>query len=110
MTYRKLNEALKKELLKKVDEIEINIEELNSYHFEKNPYGVESQLIGTSGEGQWDENEEWQEQIKKMKKYLEADGAGEYLTLADDDWDNQDENDCTTLTNECINYLSTLEN
>lgn len=110
MAYKKLNEALKKELLKKVDEIEINIEELNSYHFEKNPYGVETQLIGTSGEGQWDENEEWQEQIKKMKKYLEADGAGEYLTLADDDWDNQDENDCTTLTSECINYLSTLEN
>ena len=53
---------------------------------------------------------EWQEQIKKMKKYLEADGAGEYLTLADEDWDNQDDNDCTTLTNECINYLSTLEN
>ena len=68
MAYKKLNEALKKELLKKVDEIEINIEELNSYHFEKNPYGVETQLIGTSGEGQWDENEEWQEQIKKMKK------------------------------------------
>mgnify|MGYP000628676128 FL=1 len=110
MVYKKLNEALKKELLKKVDEMEVNVEGLDSYHFEKNPYGVETQLIGTSGEGQWDENEEWQEQIKKMKKYLEADGAGEYLTLADDDWDNQDENDCTTLTNECINYLSTLEN
>lgn len=110
MAYKKLNEALKKELLKKVDEMEINVEELSSYHWESNPYGVEPQLIGTSGEGQWDENEEWQEQIKKMKKYLEADGAGEYLTLADDDWDNQDENDCTTLTNECINYLSTLEN
>lgn len=110
MAYKKLNEALKKELLKKVDEMEVNVEGLSSYHWESNPYGVESQLIGTSGEGQWDENEEWQEQIKKMKKYLEADGAGEYLTLADDDWDNQDENDCTTLTNECINYLSTLEN
>lgn len=110
MAYKKLNEALKKELLKKVDEMEINVEELSSYHWESNPYDVETQLIGTSGEGQWDENEEWQEQIKKMKKYLEADGAGEYLTLADDDWDNQDENDCNTLTNECINYLSTLEN
>ena len=56
MAYKKLNEALKKELLKKVDEMEINVEELKSYHFEKNPYCVEPQLIGTSGEGQWDEN------------------------------------------------------
>ena len=110
MAYKKLNEALKKELLKKVDEMEVNVEGLDSYHWESNPYGVESQLIGTSGEGQWDENEEWQSKISKMKKYLEADGAGEYLTLADEDWDNQDDNDCTTLTNECINYLSTLEN
>ena len=110
MAYKKLNEALKKELLKKVDEMEINVEELSSYHFEKNPHCVEPQLIGTSGEAQWDENEEWQAKIKKAKKCLEADGAGEYLTLADEDWDNQDDNDCTTLTNECINYLSTLEN
>ena len=110
MTYTKLNESLKKELIKKVDEIEINVDELDSYHWERNPYNVEPQLVGTSGESQWDENEEWQEQIKKMKKYLEADGAGEYLTLADEDWDNQDDNDCTTLTNECINYLTTLEN
>lgn len=110
MTYTKLNESLKKELIKKVDEIEINVDELDSYHLERNPYNVEPQLVGTSGEYQWDENEEWQAQIKKMKKYLEADGAGEYLTLADEDWDNQDDNDCTTLTNECINYLTTLEN
>ena len=67
MAYKKLNEALKKELLKKVDEMEINVEELSSYHWESNPYGVESQLIGTSGEGQWDENEEWQSKISKMK-------------------------------------------
>ena len=110
MTYTKLNEALKKELIKKVDEIEINVDELDSYNWDSNPYEVEHQLVGTSGCGVWDENEEWQEQIKKMKKYLEADGAGEYLTLADEDWDNQDDNDCTTLTNECINYLTTLEN
>lgn len=110
MAYTKLNEKLKKELLKKVDEMEINVEELDSYHVDRNPYCVEPQLVGTSGEAQWNENEEWQEQIKKMKKFIEADGAGEYLPLADEDWDNQDENDCTTLTNECINYLSTLEN
>ena len=50
------------------------------------------------------------EKINEYFKKNQYDRAGEYLTLADDDWDNQDENDCTTLTNECINYLSTLEN
>lgn len=110
MAYKKLNEALKKELLKKVDEMEINVEELSSYHWESNPYGVESQLIGTSGEGQWDENEEWQAKIQKAKKYLSEEPAYELLTLADEDYDDDDQEDCTTLTNECINYLSTLEN
>ena len=110
MTYKKLNEKLKKELLKEVEKIEIDVGQLDSYHIDRNPYCVEPQLAGGSSCGVWNENEEWQEQIKKMKKFIEADGAGEYLTLADDDWDNQDENDCSTLTNECINYLSTLEN
>lgn len=110
MTYKKLTETLKKELLKKVEEVEVDVSQLNSYHIDHNPYGVEQQLIGTSSSGVWDENEEWQEQIKKMKNYIEADGAGEYLTLSEEDWDNHDENDCTTLTNECINYLTTLEN
>lgn len=110
MAYKKLNEALKKELLKKVDEMEINVEELSSYHFEKNPYCVEPQLIGTSGEAQWDENEEWQAKIQKAKKYLSEEPAYELLTLADEDYDDDNQEDCTTLTNECINYLSTLEN
>lgn len=108
MTYKRLNEKLKKELLEKVDKMEVNVEDLKSYHREYNPFGVPAEYA--TWEYDWDENEEWQAQIKKMKKYLEDDGAGEYLTLADDDWDNQEENDCTTLTNECINYLSTLEN
>lgn len=109
MTYKKLNDALKKELLKFVENIEIDVTQLESYHWDRNPYCVESQLIGTSGCGVWNENEEWQEQVKKAKTYLEADGAGEYLKLANEDWDNKDDYDCSTLTNECINYLSTLE-
>lgn len=35
MAYKKLNEALKKELLKKVDEMEVNVEGLDSYHLKK---------------------------------------------------------------------------
>lgn len=107
MTYTKLNEALKKELLTWVESMEVDVTKLDSYHWESNPYGVELQLVGTSGEGMWDENEEWQEKIKKAKKWIEADGANNYLTLADDDYD--EDGDCDTLTQECINFLSTLE-
>lgn len=110
MTYNKLNDRLKKELLKFIEGIEIDVQQLRSYHIDRNPYCVEPHLVSGSSQSVWDENEEWQEQVKKAKEFIAVDGAGEYLTLADEDWDNQDEKDCTTLTNECINYLSTLEN
>lgn len=110
MTYKKLNDALKKELLKFVENIEIDVTQLESYHWDRNPYCVESQLIGTSGCGVWNENEEWQAKIQKAKKYLSKEPAYELLTLADEDYDDDDQEDCTTLNNECINYLSTLEN
>lgn len=110
MSYKKLNEKLKKELLKKIEQIEIDVSELDSYHWDSNPYCVEPQLAGGSGCGMWNENEEWQAQIQKIKTYIAEDGAGEYLKLSSEDWDNEDDGDCTTLTNECLNYLSTLEN
>ena len=110
MSYKKLNERLKKELLKKIEQIDIDVQGLESYHIVRNPYCVESQLVGTSDCFEYDENEEWQAQIQKMKTYIEEDGAGEYLKLSSEDWDNENDGDCTTLTNECINFLYTLEN
>lgn len=107
MTYKKLNEAHKKELLKFVDRMEVDIEELDSYHWDSNPYCVEPQLASGSGCSTWDENEEWQAQVTQAKEWIAADGANSYLTLADEDYDEDGE--CETLTQECINYLSTLE-
>lgn len=110
MYYQKLNESLKKQLMKKTEDLEIDVSELDSYHWDSNPYCVEPQLASGSGCGDWDENEEWRAKIQKMKKNIEEDGVYEYLDLADEDWDNQYENDCSTLDNECIYFLSTLEN
>lgn len=107
MTYNKLNDKLKKELLSWVENMEIDVQELDSYHWEKNPYCVEPQLAAGSGCGMWDENEEWQAQIRQAKEWIASDGANCYLTLADEDYD--EDGDCVEITNECINYLSTLE-
>lgn len=107
MTYKKLNESLKKELLKFVDRMEVDVEELDSYHWDSNPYCVEPQLAGGSGCGVWDENEEWKAKVSKAKDWIATDSAKYYLTLADEDYDEDGE--CETLTQECVNYLSTLE-
>ena len=107
MTYKKLNEAFKNELLKMVEEMEVDVTQLDSYHWDSNPYCVEPQLAAGSGCSVWEENEEWQAQIQKAKKVLEADGANYYLTMSDEDYDA--DGGCFELTQECINYLSTLE-
>lgn len=108
MMYNKLNARLKNELLSIAEDIDIDVEELDSYYWDSNPYCVEEELTGSSGCGVWDDAEERQAQITKLIEWLESDGAGEYLTLSPDDWDSEDDNDCTTLTNECITYLSSF--
>lgn len=101
-----LNETIKKELLKKVDKIEIDVTSLDSYEWDKNPYCVESALIGTSGCATWDKYEEWEEQIKTMVEYLQADSLNEYVTLSDAEQEI-DEKDLS-LTNQAINWLNSL--
>lgn len=45
--------------------MEVNVEELESYHREYNPFGVPAEYA--TWEYDWDENEEWQAKIKKQK-------------------------------------------
>lgn len=101
-----LNEKIKNELLKKADNIEIIVEELNSYVWDRNPYCVEEQLAIFSACGYWDENEEWQEQIRTLVRWIEKDGLAEYATLSDE----EQELDETTgeLTHQAINWLNSL--
>ena len=107
MTYNKLNDRLKKELLKLVDRMDVDVSQLDSYHIDRNPYCVEPQLAGGSAQPVWNKNEEWQAQIRQAKEWIKSDMANSYLTLADEDYD--EDGDCVEITNECINYLSTLE-
>lgn len=101
-----LIEKIKKELIKKIDEIEIDVTQLYSYVWERNPYRVEEQLIGTSGSGDWDEEEEWKEKVKKFIEWLEKDGLVEYCDL--DDREIELDQETGELTCEAIRWLNTL--
>lgn len=106
---KKFNDRLKEALDSYIEKLEVDVEELDSYHYVRNPYGVEEQLIGTSSCYDWDEDEEYEAQITKMLEYIEADGVENYLDLEPEDWDNEDEGDATTLNKEVKEYLESLQ-
>ena len=97
-----LNEKIKKELLNKIEEIEIDVYQLDSYHWDNNPYDVEPALAWGSAGGVWDEEEEWKEQLKTLAEWVKSDGLCEHATLADDeDLDGQ-------MSLEAYNWLMNL--
>ena len=97
-----LNETIKKQLLNKAETIDIDVSELESYHWDDNPYDIEPALAWGSAGGAWDEEEEWQKQCKLLAEWVKADGLGEYATLADDeDLDGQ-------MSLEAYNWLMNL--
>ena len=70
-----LNETIKKQLLNKAETIDIDVSELESYHWDDNPYGLEPALACGSACGVWDEEEEWKEQCKLLAEWVKADEA-----------------------------------
>lgn len=78
-----LHESIKKELLNVAEAIEIDVTSLKSCRWVRNIYGVEPQYA--VGGYNWDEDEEWRAQLLKLADWIEADGLGEYVKLADDE-------------------------
>lgn len=83
-------EKIKKQVDKFIEQINIDVEELPSYHYDRNPYGVEDALIGTSGGYDWDADEEYQAQLEKALEILESESIFEYID-ADDIKDSEQE-------------------
>lgn len=97
-----LNEKIKKQLLDKAETIDIDVSELESYHWDNNPYDLEPALALGSAGGVWEEDEEYSEQCKLLAEWVIADGLGEYVDLADDeDLDGQ-------MSLEAYNWLMSL--
>ena len=83
-------EKIKKQVDEFIEQINIDVEELPSYHYDRNPYGVEDALSGTSGGYDWDDDEEYQAQLEKALEILESDSIFEYID-ADDIQENEQE-------------------
>lgn len=94
--------GLTKEQLEKldewVDEMDVDVTELPSYHYDADPYGVGRELRGWSGCYVWDEDEWMERAIEEAVEKLEADGWDAYFDYDEDQ--NPEE-----LTKEAIEYL-----
>lgn len=98
-----LTEEQKKELKEWVDKIEIDVEDLQSAHFDSNPYGLEEPLYYGSGQWEYDEDEEQEVQKEKAIDYLETDGGvADYFGWSDDEEESEE------LTKEAVEYIKTI--
>jgi len=76
-------EEIKQEIADYAQEIEIDVDDLETAQWDENPYAVEPELVGSSGEYHWDENEKWARQCSKMIENINLDGLDEYANLID---------------------------
>jgi hypothetical protein len=53
-----------------IEDQEIEVSELSSYHYDSNPYGVEKELVGSSAGYDWDDDEEWEAKTEKFREEL----------------------------------------
>ena len=96
--------ALDKQIEKAMSDVDIS--ELPSAYWDSNPYDVEPQLIGSSAG--WElrnENELWDAACDIVIKYLEADGAVEYLYDMIPEDKQEDDEFNAALTKEAIQYI-----
>lgn len=86
----KLTEEMKQQLLQEVNDTEIDYEDLDSYVYDSNPYGVEEELIGDSGSADWDEDEALVAKFDRFIEIIECDGAIEHIDFPEE-WDDDGE-------------------
>ena len=76
-----LTNEQKQELGNYINNMSIDYSNLDSYHYESNPYMVESQLVGSSGCYDWDEDEEYQVKLETLIDEIPKYGVENYLKL-----------------------------
>lgn len=96
---------LKERILKKIENINIVYEELESYRYDKDPYCVGYPLCEGSGCGRWSEEEAFTAKKEKLIEWLKDDLIGDYVEVSD----SAHERDCDTgrLTKSVIKWLET---
>lgn len=86
-----VNSELKKQIDEWVDDFEIDVEELESAHYDRNIYGLEPHLA--VGGWVWDEDEEYRAQVEKALEALKEDGVEAYFDVDEE------------MTDEVVKYL-----
>lgn len=79
-----LSQVQKWEIKDFVFSIDVDVEELESYEYDNNPYGLEYPLSCGSGCGTWDEDEELEAQKERAIELITQDGIWEYLGVGVD--------------------------
>lgn len=79
-----LSQVQKSSISDFVFSIDVDAEDLDSYEYDDNPYGLEYPLSRGSGCGNWDEDEELEAQKKRAIELITQDGMWEYLSVGVD--------------------------
>lgn len=95
---------LKQKIKKFVQDIEIDPTTLDSCEWDSNPYLVESQLAGGSGEYVWDEAEEWEAKKEAAIEAIKCNGLWGFVPEAIDERDAE----TLRLTDAIIEYIEIL--
>lgn len=84
-------EKLKKEILKYIDNMEIDVEDLDSYSYSSPSYSWVSSNPEPASE-EWDEDEEYQAKIEWLINAVEKhhDHLGEYVDMTDEEADDEE--------------------
>lgn len=79
-----LSQVQKWEIKDFVFSIDVDVEELESFDYDDNPYGLEYPLSRGSGCGSWDEDEELEVQKERAIELITQDGMWEYIPVCVD--------------------------
>lgn len=79
-----LSQVQKWEIKDFVFSIDVDVEDLESFDYDDNPYGLEYPLSRGSGCGSWDEDEELEFQKARAIELITQDGMWEYIPVGVD--------------------------
>lgn len=79
-----LSQEQKEKIRKFVFSVKIDVEDLESYEYDDNPYGLEYPLSRGSGCCSWDEDEELEAKKERAIELITKDGIWEHISLGVD--------------------------
>lgn len=101
-----LSQAQKEKIKEFVFSMKIDVEDLESYEYDDNPYGLEYPLSRGSGCGSWDPDEELEAQKERAIELITQDGLWEYLDFGVDC--NTDDAEYENVYREVVEFIGSI--